>query len=525
MIKYCIVLLLTFPLFSSAQTDVSLGAPYRVIDGSKYYFKKGNEAMAVKFHKDEIFIQKFDVQKLSFVKVRTYDDLPKNFEIEKIAEYNGRYFFFYSVWDKSNEKEQLFSREINFNDGSFIAEGKLLISVDGKITRNSGNDKFYFEESRDHSKMLIKFRLKPEVKNDEKSFDIIGLYIYNKNLELLSGKKFKMPYTEKKMDNIDYSVDSKGNAYILSIVFNDNTTDIKKNKKDEKANYHIELLTIKFNSDLIDITPIAVNEKFINKVWLFESPSNFMICAGFYNIGKDLDNANGIFVFKIGEDNKSYDMASYEIPVEILNMYASAKTKRKNTKKEEDDKAEFTDLELMDLIIMEDGSILLIGEQYYVVQHSTYNAATKSYTTYYSYHYNDMLITKIDPKGRLSWMKKLPKRQSGLNGKGGMSYKYLASDDKHYFLFLDNEKNMSLPVDEVPAQHKDGAGGFLTAYCINNLDGGVKKISLLDTRDVKGTEVYQVAPSRILPTASNEFIMEVYKKKKEDILIKVGLPK
>ena len=50
------------------------------------------------------------------------------------------------------------------------------------------------------------------------------------------------------------------------------------------------------------------------------------------------------------------------------------------------------------------------------------------------------------------------------------------------------------------------------------------KISLLDAGDVKGIEVYQFKTSRIVPLAlENEFIFEVYKKKKEDVMIKVTI--
>ena len=51
----------------------------------------------------------------------------------------------------------------------------------------------------------------------------------------------------------------------------------------------------------------------------------------------------------------------------------------------------------------------------------------------------------------------------------------------------------------------------------------LKKVTLLDTRDVNGMEVFQFNPDRILGTAPNTFVCEVYKKKKEDVLIKVEL--
>jgi hypothetical protein len=104
-----------------------------------------------------------------------------------------------------------------------------------------------------------------------------------------------------------------------------------------------------------------------------------------------------------------------------------------------------------------------------------------------------------------------------------MSYAYFSGKNEDYFMFLDNEKNLNLPVDEVPARHVDGAGGFLMTYKINKETGVVKKTSLLDTRNINGMEVYQFKPTRILATGPSTIVFEAYKKKKEDILVKVVL--
>ncbi|MES2734121.1 MAG: hypothetical protein V4714_20405 [Bacteroidota bacterium] len=523
----------------SKNLTVTLGTPYPVIDArSKYYFHQGDEMLSIKITKKEIILQKLNDKKLSFIKVKAYDDMPDNYEVERIFKLGKRYYLFYSLWDKKNEVEQLFSREIDFAKGTFIDAGKRILKIEGKIVSSFTSssfldmsvsvtliDKFSFNASSDSSKILIQSRLKPEIKNDSKSYDIISMNVFNQNLDPVWSKEIKMPYTEKKMNNIDYSIDSEGNAYILTTVYNDNTTDIKKNRNGD-ANYHIELLRIKANTSTIAITPIEVADKFINKIWLYENPNNYMICAGFYNKGKNLDNADGIILFKVGKEGKAYDVATYEIPVSVLNQYTSKRNQRRNERNEDKDKAEFKDLDLRELIIEKDGSILLIGEQYYVTEYrSASSTGMMSGRVQYIYHYNDMLVTKIDAAGKLAWMKKLPKRQKGGVGIGGMSYQYIRGEDNHYFLFLDNEKNTDLLPDEIPSTHVDGAGGFLTAYAVNNSRGEIIKTSILNTRDVEGIVVAQFWPNKIVPVAASTFVFEAYKKNKEDILIKVTLPK
>ena len=107
---------------------------------------------------------------------------------------------------------------------------------------------------------------------------------------------------------------------------------------------------------------------------------------------------------------------------------------------------------------------------------------------------------------------------------GGMSYSYFHTNGNHYLIYLDNVKNINLPLDKIPALHIDGMGGYLTAYKVNDATGDVSKGSILDTRKVKAKlAVHQFSNNRVIKTAEDEFIVEVYKKKKEDVLIKVKI--
>lgn len=531
MLRFSIFLFLSLlPQLVWSQATVTVGKPYGVVDAPiKQYFQQGNDILGIKIEERLVTLQKWNAGQLTFKGIKTYDDMPRGYVLENILEFNDRFYVFYSLWDKQKELEQLFAREIDFAQGTFKGEGKRILTVEGKITgtlartgfyRYNVQDKFDFHTSFDDSKLLVQYRLKPAVRSDAKNYDLIGMHVLNRDLTPLWKKEVEMPYTEKKMNNLDYTVDSEGNTYILTTVYDDNTTDIKKSKNGI-ANYHIELLRIKPSTPKIDITPVTVADKFINKIWFYEGATNELVCAGLYNKGNSLSSANGIVMFKVKQDGSVSNMATYEIPVSVLNQFESERTQRKNLKKEADDKAEFEDLELQEIIIEDDGSLLLVGEQHYIKEHTSFS--NNNYRTWYTYHYDDLLISKISPAGELEWMRKLPKHQFGTNGKGGMSYKYMRAGNSHYFLYLDNEENMELPLNKIPARHADGNRGFLTAYTIYNGSGEVRKTSILDTQDIDGMKVYQFLTSRILPLTSDTFVFEVYKKNKEDILVRVQL--
>lgn len=496
------------------QPKITVGQPYAVTDAfSKEYFSENGEILTVKIQKKMVILQKMDASTLAFQKIRSYDDFPDSYEIESIQNLGDRYYLFYSLWE--DQQKRLYAREIDFPSGTFKGAGQKILTVNEKTA-----DSFSFLWSYDASTLVIQYRMKPEIKSDNKNYDRIGMHVTDRNLNEKWSDVITMPYTEKKMDNLDYSVDAAGNVYIVTRVFNDDTTDEKKRGADN-ANYKLEILKVAAGGRKIIPTKVDVADKFINKIWLYESPKHDMVCAGYYSNGKTENGTDGIILFKLDNANRLFDMHTYEIPVSVLNQYASKKTQRKNSRKEEADDAQASFLNLREVTIHDDGSLLITGEESFV---RSYSRTSGGFTSYYEMHYyNDILATKIDPSGNLAWMKKLPKRQQGATGRGGMSYRYFDGKTGHYFLFLDHEKNMKLPINQEPAPHTDGAGGFLTAYKVNDQTGDVEKISVLNTRDVNGTEIFQFSPLRMLATAPGTLVFEAYKKKKEDVLIKVEL--
>lgn len=552
--KTLLLCILLAPFFSISQKtlsedyDYTVSEPYKVYDASKkFYFSDGESILTVKPWKGYLVIQKFGVANLNLISVKEYEDLPDNYMMEGMVEAQDKYYFFYSSWTgRDTEHEQLFYREIDFKTGEFVGEPIKLIDIDGRLAGTFAStagvsapmmfgfgvtDKFDFKVSKDESKVLVQYRRKPEVKNDKESYDIIGVEVYDASLNKLWEKEYTMPYTERRMDVEDFAVDSDGNGYMLAKVFHDDSNKDKKRRKDEEANYHMEMFRLTQGNAEISTTKIDLGDKFINGISLFESFDNYMICAGFYTNGlnNELKNADGLFTFKITREGNLIDEKTYEIPLEVLNQYVKNRTKKRNERKDEDGKAEFENMRLRDLIFDKDGSLVLIGEQTFIIAHHTKNGV------YYTYHYNDILISKIAPSGELAWMKKVPKRQKGKpkmgevydtskTYQGGMSYSYFHTNGNHYLVFLDNVKNMELELDEIPARHDDGHGGYLTSYKISDFDGNLSKGSILDTREVaEDLEVYQFNNDRVVKTAENEFVVEFYKKKKEDVLVKVDI--
>ncbi len=510
----------------SDEFDFSISDPYQVVDGQKIYFSKGGEVLAIKIVRGGYVFQKFSGAKLNESKRQKDEIIPDGFLLEGFKEFNGRFFMFYSIYDRPNVTEQLFVREIDFDNANFKDLGKMLFNVKGKVTgafTSTGfgfgfkvTDKFDFYTTFDESKLIIQYRRAPEEKRDALNKDIIGMHVYDGDMVELWSDDVTMPYTEKKMNNIGYTVDKKGNGYILAEVYKDETT--RRVDKEGNANYDLELIRIDGEDREISTSKINLKDKFIIDLGFFEGKNDEIVIAGYF--GKDYRaGTDGVFMFKLDENGAVSDEVSYEVPVDVMSMYMSERAQEKMQKKDDKGNVSMPNMVLREIVFSNDGSLTIIGEKYYVVSH--YNSKTGQWT--YTYHYQEILMTRVNGNGELAWMKKLPKRQSGGAGRGGMSYFLMNGKDSQYVLFLDNVKNMEIGINDYPAGHSDGRGGYLTGFKVDDATGDLTKISIFNTADVNEMSLYQFNTGRIVELSDNEFAVEFYKKKKEDVMVKVTL--
>jgi hypothetical protein len=517
--------LILFLIINTAfgQDNVQVGGSYPEVEASeKYYFSKGDELLTIKVDEKKITIQKLSTDHLNLNTTKEYEDFPRGFRLEKITKFKSKIYVFYSLLNKEKIVEQLFAREIDFASGTFLNNGKIVLKTKGKVTGISqftGKYDFYF--SADSSKMIVNYRRLPEYKANYKNNDIVGLYTFNEQLIQESDREVKMPFTESKMDFLTFSVDKDNYVYMAVKVFEGNKEALFMD--DSIAGYKIQILKVFPRSKEVSIIPLDIKEKIIKSIFIHENPQGYMDCTGFYNFSKKTSSADGLFLFKLMQDESVMEAGIYEIPVEVLSLYNSWWNQKQNERREDDDKAEFKNLLMKEVVSEKDGSLILIGEQYSMYTSYQPVGPTGASRSKPVYHYDNMLITKIDPYGKVAWMKKLPKKQVGHSGKGGMSYKYLRSGSNHCFLFLDNIKNRNLATNETPAIHLDGAGGFLAIYKIEDTSGGMEKKMILDTRDINGIVIGDFQPSGICPVNAQQFVVEVKKGKKEEVLIKARL--
>jgi hypothetical protein len=155
---------------------------------------------------------------------------------------------------------------------------------------------------------------------------------------------------------------------------------------------------------------------------------------------------------------------------------------------------------------MKDGSIALIGEIFYI---TTYTDSKGN--THTTYHYNDVIITKLDADGELEWMQKLYKRSIV------ESYRQFSSENNLYVFFTSFGPK---EVDGEVVENKVAA--YVTAHKIDSETGEVKKLFLFTRGMIDGQKVYQYSLSRIIPIDEKNWAFELYMKKKKDRMFKLS---
>jgi hypothetical protein len=461
--------------------------------------------------KEELIIVRFNAKTLDKSMEQKIDlDVTRNFNSEILADFsNNNYFWIHSDWDKSSEAEMLFYDKINVQTGKITEPNKTMFQttkIAGSKTPRGfysmkTTDKYDFDFDNDRNILCVSYRLTPESKNDRKNYDKIGFQVFDNNMKKIWGNEFTMPYTEAIMDNSDFSVDSKGNAYLLAKVY-DNEKRREIDKSTGQPGYHYEVLKFAKDSKKIISVPINIDENYIRETTITENSLGEMIVACTYSKKSKGAGTDGIFLATIDRDNKlaKFKNGYYEFPKEELAKFESARSRRRI---EKDDDYEAKNLKVRDVIVEKDGGILITCEEYQVVAH--YTTSSSGYTRVtYTYYYEDILAARVNSRGDFEWMRKIPKRQRGGSGRGTMSFKLINDETGYYFLYLDNLKNLELADNELPKYHIDGYGGQVIVSSITK-DGKVSKDLLFNTREedimIFPAEFYKIDGDRFIGRA------------------------
>ena len=455
--KKTLVLLLSFvlslSLFSQTKTkkaNILWGEEYKIpkkitlsgiigYDNTGIYALKYSASLfgGVKYYLD--FIDNSMIRKNS-EEINLEEENGKEKEYEFLINFHNKLMLFSSFNNQKDKTNYLFYQTMDKKalkpnlDIKKIAE----ISSEKGSRYNAGS--FSYEISGDSSKLLIYYEL-PYQSGEKEKF---GFKVYDPSMNELWTKDITLPYEDKLFGIEDYEIDNKGNVYILGILYKDKV----KEKRHGQPNYSYLVLAYRNNGNDVTEYPIVIPGKFITDMQLtINETTGDIVCGGFYS-DEGTFSIKGSYFLTVDKNSKNIKKESYnEFGIDFITQNMTEHKAKKVKKKADKGKnIEMYQYDLHELVKKDDGGAVLIGEQYYVkVVTTTYTDSQghmRTTTTYY-YFYNDIIVIDISPEGDILWTKKIPKKQITANDGGYFSsYALAVVNDKLYFIFNDNPKNL-----------------------------------------------------------------------------------
>ena len=454
---------------------------------------------------------------------------------ERMLRVGEHTYWFYSFHDKEAEIHQLFAQKLDLAEGKFSGEPKKLLEtkkLDGRNDFNYFNkfhkaEKYNFNLSSNGGLLMIACRYLPEIPDDSKSNLAYGFYVFDASLEKKWGKEIKCPFTEEFSEAAGYAVDSKGNAFMYTKIFEETV----KAADGKRRAYHYEILGTDGKGDAFTVMNLKQDGKYINTLSMNENKEGKMICAGFYSNQARESVTDGAFmtVLDLSTNSSAKDqMRFYPYTEEVAKEIESVKAFRKSKNRKDVKKPEDSNMMIDTILFQKDGSMTLCAEE-----HHFFYAGNIEFNANYS-----IIAVKIKGDGELEWMKVVPKRkeelshrkQPGSSSVSGVripvstgprkpiSFRSFIINDQHFFFFLDNDDNLNLAPGKVPATHIGGYGGILVYAKVDN-SGNVTKAKLTSKKELG----HEVDPFNLKLNDKDELITSGGGRK--NILVKATLKK
>lgn len=411
-------------------------------DRPKLLGQIGTDLFAVNFGKRDISIIKYN-KKYQKVNTVVFDS---KYQDEKLDSHyplivGDELLIIGDYYSKEESKTKMVIMSLNTNLG-VKKDFKVVAEIESGEKKLFGKNRGSFDIvlSEDEQSFAIQVN-KPYDKDEEEYFKF---KVYDNELELQWEEEFNIPIEDRYFSLDDVYLSSDMSVYLVGVAYKSGA-ERRASRREGEATYSHYL--VKVDDGDVYHKSVELDGQFITDLKFGFGKNNQIICSGFYS-DKGTYSIKGAYFMSLDEDFDVVKSSTIPFTFDLMVENYSDKQKKKAEKKKDKGKAkdmEMYEYDLDDVIIREDGSAVMIAEQYYVrvtVTTSTdANGNTTTRTTYH-YYYNDLLVINISPNGEIEWARKIPKRQYSTNDGGYYSsYGVIETDNNIYFVYTDNIKN------------------------------------------------------------------------------------
>lgn len=269
----------------------------------------------------------------------------------------------------------------------------------------------------------------------------MGYKILTKEFETVDEGEYDTEYINGEESVREIFLTNTGHMYLGSKIYETNKKGLAK-RTGEFNDYVI----YRVKGD--EMTQLNLGRSFLNEDQYYSfinfqvDDKDILTFTGLYSDSKY--GVGGAFMIKVDFESQEHLVESQNpFEKDFITATWSNRAKAKADKKEAKGKGSpnLYSYELNEMQVMEDGSLVVALEQYYVVVTSTTDA--KGNTTYtYHYYYNDIILYKVNAEGEFDWVKRVRKYQHSVNDGGYFSsFSGYFDKDQYVFFFNDNIMN------------------------------------------------------------------------------------
>lgn len=358
---------------------------------------------------DEFEVQAFDSQmRLSWT--REIDDLQQR-GVQILSVISGKNDF--SIIHKVRRRSRVVLRAHKYDPGANLIDSMVI---------------------KDYGERIFNPPALDVVRSEDKNCFVVFNSSERNKLELTCIKLDKMQVLwDKTVTMEDDFYDSNMKAMALSNAGEFFVISEKNNRRSKIEEHEYMVLGITASGDHLTQVPLP---EFLTRDarFTYDNQHHRLVAAGLYS-DKNRDRANGVFFLKM--DAGGTAAVSYE-PFD--DKFISV-LKRKDV---EDDTKGISDAEVKQLILRQDGGVLLVAERHHEIQRGT--SAGRGFwreglRMIVDFYYDDLFVIAIEPTGQTQWKTVLHKKQYSQDDEGTFSsFFLLRNTDRLRFLFNDEIK-------------------------------------------------------------------------------------
>ncbi len=329
---------------------------HKVIGHDKDHF------YVIKYSGSQYFLEKLDKDLNSMIEepIKLFKGL-KTYDLESVVHFHDALYVFVTR-DRVNDITLYYQK---IDKGTLQPLSELIEITTVKCVKGAWAD-FHFALSRNETRLLIASRIKLSLSHAQFN----ELYVFGDNLDLIWKRKDSFEFQGTGPRDNYYLVDEAGNVSVLSLLKRESILSLIRSVKNLYTIYRYTANGRDFRE-----YPVMLNDRYIRGIKIIGTEQGELICGGLYS--EILRTGiRGTFYFKIDAvSGQVYDYTINGFDAGVLSELADMKEPMINEE-------ELLSYVINDMVIRENGKVIIIAEQ---VLHQTYNT------------YNNLIVTCYDP--------------------------------------------------------------------------------------------------------------------------------